>query len=151
MDRSLRATYTNDAARKARKRYYHDMATSREVAVSQRISEAMQSVPPQAAPVAPFGMTCDVGSGLLRKLGWQEGRGLGREGREGQSSYCPERIFAPRVGLGVAGALLGVVGEASAQLQMLPLGESPSSALQEHARRVTAQRYSELLRKEGAR
>jgi hypothetical protein len=137
------------------------MITSREVAVSQRVSEAMrlQSEAQREALVAePDVKVCNVGSDLLQRLGWREGRGLGREGNEGPTSLRPERILAPRAGLGAAGALLGLVGEASAQPRshrQRPAGAgttdtSDSDGLVEHAR-VTAQRYSEILRKEGNR
>lgn len=141
-DHNLRAAQVENVAKAARKRQYTDMLNSRELAISQRVVGAMMHS--EKAHEEHVEMPVSIGSDIMRKMGWREGSGLGREGNEGEAHHRPAPVFTPRAGLGAAGARVGVVGDASMQLRDL----SPAQALQDRARRVTEERYRQIVERE---
>ncbi|KAI1632480.1 hypothetical protein F4809DRAFT_88530 [Biscogniauxia mediterranea] len=101
---------------------YRDRAKERRMAHNQP-SKPKPHLPRKNAPVpkepeeakeAPTKATISKGAGLLAKMGWSSGEGLGAEG-SGRTSVIETTAYTPGVGLGAEGGKIGDAVEEAAR------------------------------------
>ncbi|ORY55278.1 uncharacterized protein BCR38DRAFT_452611 [Pseudomassariella vexata] len=105
---------TNYRDRAKERRQAHNQPNRPKPHLSRNNPAAAKENDPSFQGAAPSKPAISKGAGLLAKMGWSAGSGLGAEG-EGRTNIIESTAYAPGVGLGAEGGKIGDAAEQAAR------------------------------------